>query len=249
MISFSEFLNEDNNDYVNISNDELKDLYNEFNNKYFNGNLPDIEVKYGKIKGAGGVTQGKYNKKTKEVYPELIKITTYYKMTEEELYGIMIHEMIHVHLMSIGVHHDTGGQHGYKFKQKRKELLQKVNFHIPIDYKSYTAAKLNHDQLKTKEYDVLIRRYGNKDRCFITVFNKGVLEDNEDELRDMLEYDAKVRRKEDEKFRYVIVRSDIKELSMFPHKRKISRKTFNMYKPEPEVLDKLLHETVLYVIR
>ena len=237
MESFSRFINEAKSD------SELKKLYDQFNKKYFNNDLPDdIEIKYKKMKGAGGRAKGTRYKKERKTVPESIEISSFYVMDDKDLHGILLHEMIHIWEMING-YRSGRDSHSLQFRKKREEILKKVNLEIPLKYET-DPSKLN---VEGKNVDVLVGYYKDKkDKSFISVFKDGLLEDNKGLLKNVLETSAE-RRKKTGNFEYIVVKSDIKDLQYYPIRNKIAAKSgFKIYKADQTLIDKILQERVLY---
>ena len=57
-------------------------------------------------------------------------MSSFIETTKERIYGIMMHEMIHVWVVYIS--RDPYDSHGPKFTSKLKELRKKTPFDIPL---------------------------------------------------------------------------------------------------------------------
>jgi hypothetical protein len=119
-----------------FDNADLKRRYDHFNSLLFDGQLPDIPVEYAKLKNVGGQALAKvrgprmrYAKRTLIPGSLRIQMSTFYQRDQQSQDAMLIHEMIHVHFISIG---DFEESHGYKFVRMCRELGQKVGFDIPL---------------------------------------------------------------------------------------------------------------------
>jgi hypothetical protein len=152
---------------------DLKAKYDHFNKLLFNGELPDIPIRWKTLKGVGGHVQAKVVSPPGWKRPDpmmvrlgradkyegchiqdgthVMEISNLYKRDETALDGIMVHEMIHVYFNHIGAFSE---QHGIKFLTKRRELQDKVSFPIPVTDK--TEGLEFADEVKAKPYGVVL---------------------------------------------------------------------------------------------
>lgn len=119
-------------------------LYADYNTKYFGGKLPSgIEISEKSIKGSyaiasASVVRKKYER-IRNIEPSNVQVkgiyfSNYYKLTEEQMKGILLHEMIHIYLFSNGVIKTTGGPsgHGREFEEVRSKISSASGIKIPI---------------------------------------------------------------------------------------------------------------------
>lgn len=122
---------------MTITADKLRNLYIKYNEKYFDGLLlmPKISTY------TGVNSMGTFSVKTwKSRKQEEISIARNYKLTEEELRDLLLHEMIHQY-----VYEKYGKMnHGRHFKKKMNKLNQTYGLDIRKNSKH------------------LFRKYGNK---------------------------------------------------------------------------------------
>lgn len=110
---------------MNITTQFLTEKFNEFNNTYFNGQIPMVNFTFSNTRQ----NLGMYMRKT-----HTIRITRYYKdITEHDVEEILIHEMVHAwqyktNNVDRGAHHS----HGPRFYQKANSInaQSKGYFHI-----------------------------------------------------------------------------------------------------------------------
>jgi len=70
--------------------------YEEFNKKYFSGELPPISAKLSRAKSFLGRAAGVYDKVNKNICDYSITISNYYDQPEDVMLSTMLHEMIHI---------------------------------------------------------------------------------------------------------------------------------------------------------
>jgi hypothetical protein len=131
-------------------NYNLQAKYDEFNTKFFNGELPKIPLVWRVMKNVGGhvkyslirkgpppdprmVRAGLVSKyKNTELKQDSMKLTmsSTQMKTEEQFDGVLLHEMVHVWFVSIV--HDYDMNHGSAFVKKIKELSAISGIDIPL---------------------------------------------------------------------------------------------------------------------
>lgn len=157
-------------------NYDLKAKYAEFNAKYFNGELPECKVRFGVLKGKGGVCRCKLKPPaTPQPSPRVLKarglskhhgytlvpgslsitISSAYERNPRDIDAILLHEMIHAwfyYKEDWGVHHDG------PFLRMREELSRKSGIDIPLtdDTKDLAVSA----EVGTKRIGVLIYERG-----------------------------------------------------------------------------------------
>jgi len=121
---------------------DLAQKYTHFNATLFNGTLPTIPVFFKSLKNCGGVTCYSIYR-TKNAFGKtisarlsdnslLIKISSLFDRTEENMDGILVHEMIHVKMV---ITDHVMESHGVNFKNEVNRIQKLVNFNIPmVDY-------------------------------------------------------------------------------------------------------------------
>jgi len=127
----------------------LKRIYDQFNAAYFNNELPqELTVRWSPgMKRALGVARCQYGpreawgktpfqdkmirdevKQDRWITPSQIAITTLYDFTEEELNGILLHEMIHILFFAKG---DPWEDHGPNFMAERERVEKESGIFVP----------------------------------------------------------------------------------------------------------------------
>lgn len=127
---------------------DLKARFDHFNKSLFGGTLPDIPLKWARMKGVSGECTakvrrkegapppmrgwlGKYDDKNKEIVPGTlqIRINNVFQRDHQGLDAILIHEMIHLALFMKG---DFSHSHYGEFSEMAKSLGEQVGFVIPL---------------------------------------------------------------------------------------------------------------------
>lgn len=175
---------------LEMSKDEyhLQSKFSHFNNLLFDGKLPDIPLKWSNRRTGvmGGVCRATVDTKTHKVDVKEIEISSLWREagTEEEIDGLLIHEMIHAWCflnISYTVLRIAGG-HGTFFMTKREECQSKTPIPIPVseelpkdymDRVNQAVAK----KVAGKTIDVLV--FDRKHGTFACVYREGILEANE----------------------------------------------------------------------
>lgn len=132
-----------------IDSYNLKAKYAKFNTAYFNGQLPDIPLRFANLKGVGGVANAKIIRtgpKSKyrsnvELVPGSVEIvlSSKFRRTEEELDAVLLHEMIHVYFYFAGQFEED---HGIAFNRMRRTISQLSGIEVPLT-ETFTDLELN----------------------------------------------------------------------------------------------------------
>ena len=130
---------------------DIQAKYDDFNQKYFGGELPRIPVEFAPLKSVGGVVKyrvtysgpvkivnGKKVKaarrselhkyQTVDLGSLVLQLSNLFKRKSEDLDGILLHEMIHVWFISKGEH---GEHHGYKFMRELRRVSVESGIKVP----------------------------------------------------------------------------------------------------------------------
>jgi hypothetical protein len=113
----------------------LKARYNYWNNRVFDGKLPDIPVTWFRSKRLGGVTKGQVNRRDGTGKVNSIRVSDYIQ-DEDVLDGVLLHEMIHAEMFMRGQ-----GGHGFAFDALRSKYSAKTGVKIPraVDMSSFVV--------------------------------------------------------------------------------------------------------------
>jgi predicted SprT family Zn-dependent metalloprotease len=113
-------------------------MYDAINQKAFGGSLPRIVPKINnRLKRAAAYAKVQLSKDRKTtIGTPTIEISGYYEFNDEELYGIIAHEMIHVWCYVNGIIDEV---HGPRFQTKAREVGTKLGITVP---KSHDAPKI-----------------------------------------------------------------------------------------------------------
>ena len=122
---------------MEITTEILQEKFEEYNNLYFNGELP--LPRFGLLKSY--MTCGYFSCKKiigkRKLRGQRIDISCYYDWEEEGLRDILVHEMIHYYLAYTGK--DRNCRHGKAFKEMAGifELNYKINIESHVDLSQY----------------------------------------------------------------------------------------------------------------
>jgi hypothetical protein len=150
--SFKFFINE--NFLFDI---DINQLYQDFNKKYFNNELPVIPIKLTTMKRAYAQVVFKNGK------PSYISISKVFDFSKDLLCYVLLHEMVHVYIGDDSEYY----HHGPKFNKKFNEVLELSG--TPKRQNSIPIAT----NFKTKVFDVVAQR--EKDKYYIAKFKKGFI--------------------------------------------------------------------------
>lgn len=110
---------------------DLSKLYDKFNKKYFNRELPDIKIKWSNRRRSMGTVLASRNNTTGIITIKHLEISKHLNIDEDKLNALMVHEMIHVYIMHTLQLNEKNGGHGTEFHKKLDELNRKTPFVIP----------------------------------------------------------------------------------------------------------------------
>jgi hypothetical protein len=133
---------------------DIKARYDEFNRKYFASELPEIPVSFSKLKRMGGKVDFKVNRlagqrpSQAQIVHSSIRLTLSdtYKKSSENLDGILLHEMVHVYIISVLNNWKEG--HGSIFMKKLREISKLSGINVPLKDDT-TDLEANIDKIKS----------------------------------------------------------------------------------------------------
>ncbi|MDP6426354.1 MAG: SprT-like domain-containing protein [Dehalococcoidia bacterium] len=160
-------------DGVDVSTFDLKQLYRKWNDKLFNGELPEVPIVTKDLKNAGAQVKMRRFRSTGEIISQVIEFSSRYKLPPELLDKLMIHEMIHIFLTLTG---HPKEQHGARFKKKAKELGNKVGFEIPMKHDITGLVQTNLEKAWRKRGVILIQKTNG--RSSLAVFTERFFQKN-----------------------------------------------------------------------
>lgn len=111
--------------YKQVTVEQLKELYTEYNNLMFNGNLTeDITIEWSKrMTRSAGSCEQKINRLTREVVEVKIKLgVAYHQEHPSEVIDTLVHEMVHVN------NPDNG--HGADFQADCRRINQSFGMNL-----------------------------------------------------------------------------------------------------------------------
>lgn len=118
IISEEEYNAEDVVDFDNIN---LRKEFNKLNNILFNGEVPEIPLKWSKRKTALGHVRQKINRATGQIFDMELWISTFFEVTYRQFLNVLAHEMIHV-LLNTQNSNNTFDPHGREFMREAERI-------------------------------------------------------------------------------------------------------------------------------
>ena len=115
-----------------VTVDWIKKHYAEFNNRYFNNELPsNLTFKVSRSKSIWGYASYKYDYPNNTIIPQSITISNYYDSPEGVKKNTLLHEMIHIYDYVLNPHHFIRNgrrvkynAHGWFFNEQAIRLRQ-----------------------------------------------------------------------------------------------------------------------------
>ena len=100
----------------------LRDWFAGFNVMYFGGALPEPAFAVGRSRTRLGSLSWRYRRVllSRRPYGYVIRVSNYYDLDERQLKSVLLHEMIHLYVVSEGIK-DTS-PHGKVFRKKMSEI-------------------------------------------------------------------------------------------------------------------------------
>lgn len=129
----------------NITKPYVEKRYNEFNKKYFDGELPEVPVTLSKTKNAAGTYRYTYSFDLDKVISHTLCVSVFMQRSEEAFCNTLLHEMIHVYQVNVlkvnaRSMHRWAYAHGSTFTGKMNEL-NKLGWHIDTRLSEEEARK------------------------------------------------------------------------------------------------------------
>lgn len=114
----------------------LRRQFDEFNRLIFEGQLPTPRLRVNNSRSMLGCVRYKTKRKffgKREYYDFSLSISAFYDLSEEVLDDTILHEMIHLDILSNHMVDDSA--HGPLFRQKMAEINKQFGRHITISHK------------------------------------------------------------------------------------------------------------------
>jgi hypothetical protein len=236
-------------------NADLKRLYDDFNTRLFDGKLPDIPVEYAKLKTVGGIVHTKvrripgqmirslnrYSPESHEIVPGSMRlqISSIYQRAETAIYGLLIHEMIHVWV--IAVEHDYNDDHGPKFLAKRRQLSSVVDFDIPLT-DSVTGLQLT--TAATRKVGAILQSKPGK--VTIAVMGEAYMREHLEAMKERWAYF--VKNKYADKIEFIITYGKLEAVYPIQRKKRFSDIGFFIVKDQSLLDEALANAEVLAIL-
>jgi len=125
------------------SRENIEEWFAQFNAEMFDGALPVVPIKLSKARTFLGKLQYKYVRglfgRVLGYSDFVIRISLYYDLSETEFQDTLIHEMVHLHILTNRIK-DTS-THGKVFRSMMKDINSRFGRHITISYRNAKALK------------------------------------------------------------------------------------------------------------
>lgn len=151
--------------------DWIKEKYQEFNAKYFGGQLPNIAFKTSNDKKRWGYASYRFNLSSGELTPVSITISNYYDSPEEVKVNTLLHEMIHIEDYTLHPEHfvtrDYSWRSRFQYKKRRgydahgewflaeAERINGYGFHVAAYVQDW---EISQSQLSQSNKDLLSKK-------------------------------------------------------------------------------------------
>jgi hypothetical protein len=253
-VSFKQFLLEA------IENYDLKAKYDFFNKELFDDQLPqttEFDLRWSKktTGNSGGSCTAVFNRVTNFIKVKEIELSALWRhaaVAENEIDGILVHEMIHswqflsTPVNEIHLHRGNGG-HSSKFLNKRKELQDKVKFDIPVSetLSPEFMARVNDAvgaSRSDKSFDVLLSHGRKSGVPWFIIYKGGALDNLQSKLQ------AKYSSYKDERMTVYRVTSPKGLLVKVPVAKLVQPYSYKdkRYRANDEVIDQLVDAKEVY---
>jgi hypothetical protein len=215
------------------SNYNISSKFDTFNKRYFKGELTRISMGWNNRKNIGGSVTSRLNKKTDFYDPEKLMLSKFFEKNEEQLDGILAHEMVHVWQGQM-TNKGDGVQHDSVFKKKLSEINSKTPFDVPI----------------SEENLFLIPSKKTGKNYAVVIMNENSIQVYSDSIKnDILENWDSVKKTAPSYFnsnKISLYMSNFAELENYPIKRKlVKKKNMVFYKLDSDLLDKIVKNSQL----
>jgi hypothetical protein len=209
--------------YINVK--YLTKLYKDFNKKFFNNELGDysIVVKNNKNSTARVISFG-YKNRPETWQIQRIEFNNTLLLSEDVVFGLMLHEMIHVKVIESKVYEID--EHGYYFLQELDRLRKIANFNVPLEH-DVTNIPINPEVIKGKEVAV------------ITVKN-GIAVYKSNEIENIIDYLKNLNNKTLDEWKPMVFLSDHPELQKYPIRRVFNKYKFSTYQIDDKTKNSII---------
>lgn len=172
---------------IKVSDINLKELYDIYNRDVFNNQLPkDLPVVVSNTRKAGG--RAIAYSIGGVVTPRKIEISKFFiSKDDNRIKSILLHEMVHIlDFITNGIRKD---HHDQWFMNKIKEISDKTGIQV-TRYDDREGLEVS-DEIKAKEYDVLITKTFDLDNNVtyrMATFKKNLLEINKEKIKEYVKF-------------------------------------------------------------
>ena len=166
---------------------DLKSRYRYWNTRLFGGELTDVPLGWTRSKTIGGRVVARALILNRELYKRTgqvditvrkLELSDFMKMDQDRADAILIHEMIHVWVMTkLGLNERPGG-HGANFYAKLREMKSKSGLDIPV-IEQIDVLEVSDDVEAKTVGVVLIHHFNGKKYCQVINKNQFIFERND----------------------------------------------------------------------
>jgi len=205
--------------------------FDEINSKVFNGELPKVPILLRPLRTSTGYASATRNRMTGKVTPDKIVISNYFKRNEDEMKGILAHEMIHLFHFTEGLFLSNKSSHGIHFDAKAKHAEKILGIKIPkTDIPSEIELSYRH---KGKRLETILLKRKDRDTWSVAVYTLGTFK------RDMERMKEDMQGISDRTGSVVeIYDTDIPEIFSLPRNK--SQSNIGFYKLEAQIAEKIM---------
>jgi len=229
------------NDIIHPKRINLQQEYDKYNNLFFDGELPRIELKWTKSRDVMGKVQCLVSRLTGEFKLVFLGLSVFFEMNYRTFKNVLVHEMIHVSLIHKKQHirHDP---HGTLFHNEAERINRSGH--------NFNITEINNEKLsvsnsvKMKKLIALIFNINNEYR--ITTMTSGVFIKEYQNIIDMFEYLVNKKRI-GEKIEVSFIESSNPKLLMIQQNRSFSR-SIRHNSLDDELFSELLDDKIIKTI-
>lgn len=116
---------------MKLTVDFLQKNFDKYNNLIFDGELPKIEIKVGRMTRRFGYYYRQTNRYTGRVIKEYIAISSFFVVSEKEYINTLVHEMLHYYIAFKNI--KDSSSHGVIWTDYANEISRKYD----LDIKAY----------------------------------------------------------------------------------------------------------------
>jgi hypothetical protein len=217
---------------------DLKEKYQEYNQQYYNAELPPIPFRWGKLKGV--IAAVKFNtigvrNGPRKLIPDSLEMVFngLYRFDIDKLIPILLHEMVHVYIAA--VLNNTTESHGNIFMKELRALEKKSGIVIPL-----TDSTKELELTNTEELGIVLR-YQPDGKCAYAIFSPKTISNKLEDFKKAWRGEVELR----------IVNSEVwmRKSQSIPIQRNIGYKTRFWIMNDTDYNDLINNSTIVWTNR